>query len=373
MYFYSLFLYIPPLFKKHSGAHMATFFKPEKKIPVGILGATGSVGQKFVQLLADHPWFRIAALAASERSQGKRYGDVVNWIQSTPLPPHIAQMPIQATRPGLDVPVVFSALDAQVAEEIERSFAQAGYTVISNAKNHRFHPQVPLLIPEVNPDHLQALNAQPFNGGHIVTNPNCSTTGLVLALKPLADAFGLEKVHVVTMQALSGAGYPGVSSLDALDNVIPYIGGEEEKMESEPRKLLGFWNGQAFEELPLVISASCNRVPVLEGHLESVSVQLKSTATVSEIIEAWRTFKALPQEWALPMAPKYPIHYFEQPHLPQPRLQRDLEKGMAVSVGRLRSCAILDFKFTVLSHNTIRGAAGGAILNAELMVAKGLI
>ena len=352
---------------------MAKPLQIKEKIPVGILGATGSVGQKFVQLFSNHPWFEVVVLAASHRSAGKPYGKVVNWIQNTPLPDSIAKLTVQDTASELPVNVLFSALDAKVAQEVEQRFARQGKVVISNARNHRFHPQVPLLIPEVNPQHLATLEKQSFGGGKIVTNPNCSTTGMVVALKPLMDAFGIEKILVVTMQALSGAGYPGVSSLDALDNVIPYISGEEEKMEREPKKLLGQWDGQQFTEAPLVISASCNRVPVLEGHLESVSVKLSQKATAEEIKEVWRNFRALPQELNLPSAPKQPIHYFEDPKLPQPRLQRDLEKGMAVSVGRLRPCAILDYKFTVLSHNTIRGAAGGAILNAELMAAQGLI
>ncbi len=350
---------------------MQTKFEPKEKIAVGILGATGSVGQKFVQLLSNHPWFEVEVVAASHRSAGKRYRDAVNWVQSEPLPEAIANLPVHDSESDLPVKVLFSALDAGVAETVEQHFARKGHIIISNARNHRFHAQVPLLIPEVNPEHLKALESQAFNGGKIVTNPNCSTTGLVMALKPLMDAFGLEKVHVVTMQALSGAGYPGVSSLDALDNVIPYIAGEEEKMEREPKKLLGRWDGQRFQEAPLVISASCNRVPVLEGHLESVSVKLAEAADPEAIIEAWRNFKSLPQQWDLPSAPKQPIHYFPQEHWPQPRLHRNLEHGMAVSVGRLRSCPILDFKFTVLSHNTIRGAAGGAILNAELMAALG--
>ncbi len=343
------------------------------KIPVGILGATGSVGQKFVQLLSGHPWFEVKVLAASHRSAGKPYRDVVNWLQNTPLPDEIGNLIVQSANADLPVQVLFSALDAKVAETVEKTFADKGHIVISNARNHRFHPQVPLLIPEVNPDHLDALKTQPFGQGKIVTNPNCSTTGMVIALKPLMDAFGLEKIHVVTMQALSGAGYPGVSSLDALDNVIPYISGEEEKMEREPKKLLGRWDGEHFVEAPLTISASCNRVPVLEGHLESVSVKLAKPVNKEAVREAWLNFKSIPQKLNLPSAPSRPIHYFEQEHLPQPRLQRNLENGMAVSVGRLRSCAILDYKFTVLSHNTIRGAAGGAILNAELMVAKGMI
>ncbi len=346
---------------------------PEQKIPVGILGATGSVGQKFIELLTDHPWFEIVALAASQRSAGKPYGQVVKWIQNSPLNRKIGAMIIQPTVPVLPCKIVFSALDAEVAESIERDFAEADYLVISNARNHRFHPQVPLLIPEVNADHLKALGSQSFQKGKIVTNPNCSTMGLTLALKPLMQFFGLTRVHVVTMQALSGAGYPGVSSLQAIDNVIPFIRNEEEKLESEPKKILGSWDGSRFIEAPITISASCNRVPVLDGHLESVSVKLASEASIREIIQAWSTFKSIPQDLKLPSAPEFPIHYFEAEDMPQPRLLRNLEHGMAVSIGRLRPCSILDFKFSVLSHNTIRGAAGAAILNAELMVAKGYL
>ncbi|NOX89150.1 MAG: aspartate-semialdehyde dehydrogenase [Calditrichaeota bacterium] len=347
--------------------------KLQEKIPVAILGATGSVGQKFVELLANHPWFEIVALTASERSSGKKYRDVVNWIQSAPLDERIGSLVVRKTQPDLPCKIVFSALDAVVAEQFEQEFALSGYVVISNARNHRFHPSVPLLIPDVNPDHLAAIAKQPFDDGIIVTNPNCSTTGLVIALKPLADSFGIDKVHVVTMQALSGAGYPGVSSLQATDNVIPFIKSEEEKMESEPRKILGRWDGSRFIDADVIISASCNRVPVIDGHLESVSVKLNSACTINEIKEAWVSYRSAPQELKLPSAPKQPIHYFDQPDMPQPRLLRNLENGMAVSIGRLRPCPILDFKFTVLSHNTIRGAAGGAILNAELMAAKGYI
>ncbi len=349
---------------------MIETLRQKKKIPVAVLGATGSVGQKFIQLLDRHPWFEIAVLAASERSAGRPYGEAVNWVQESPMPGNIANMKVFASEPGFDVPLVFSALDAAAATGIEKAFAREGYMVISNARSYRQHPNVPLMIPEVNSDHLAALEHQPFGAGGIVTNPNCSTTGMVMALKPLHDLFGLEQVHVVTLQALSGAGYPGVSSLDALDNVVPFISGEEGKMESEPKKLLGRWNGQNFVEEELRISASCHRVPVLDGHMESISVKLKKKATEKQIIEAWESFRALPQELKLPTAPKQPLHYFSREHFPQPRIHRNLEKGMAVSIGRLRPCSLFDFKFSVLVHNTIRGAAGGAILNAEMLVAQ---
>lgn len=343
------------------------------KIAVGILGATGSVGQKFVQLLSGHPWFEVTALAASERSAGKTYREAVRWFLSTPIPEDIAQMKISECEPGLPCRIVFSGLDASVAGEIEERFARAGYIVVSNAKNHRWDDDVPLLVPEINPDHLALVKHQKFGNGVIVTNPNCSTTGLAMALKPLEDKFGLTRVMVVTMQALSGAGFPGVASLDIIDNVIPFISGEEEKVQSEPLKILGTLADGRIHNLELPISAHCNRVAVLDGHLECVSVSLAEPASEELIIEAWNSFSSEPQSFALPMAPAKPIRYFHEPNFPQPRLHRDLDKGMAVSIGRLRPCSILEWKFVLLSHNTVRGAAGGAILNAELMVKKGLV
>jgi len=343
------------------------------KISVGILGATGSVGQKFVQLLSGHPWFEITALAASERTAGKTYGEVVHWFQSTPIPEQIAAMKILECDPSLPCRIVFSGLDAAVAGEIEERFARAGYLVVSNAKNHRWDEDVPLLIPEINSDHLQLVKHQPYGKGAIVTNPNCSTTGLAMALKPLHDRFGLEKVLVVTLQALSGAGFPGVASLDITDNVIPLISGEEEKVQTEPLKILGKYENGKVRQQKFAISAHCNRVAVLDGHLECVSVGLVKPATSEELIESWNSFSSEPQQLELPTAPQQPIRYFHEPHFPQPRLHRNLDKGMAVSIGRLRACPLLDWKFVLLSHNTVRGAAGGAILNAELMVKKGLV
>jgi aspartate-semialdehyde dehydrogenase len=344
------------------------------KIPVGILGATGSVGQKFVELLADHPWFEITALAASERSAGKAYREAANWFQSSALPERIGDMTVSECVPTLPCRIVFSGLDASVAGEIEESFAKAGYVVVSNSKNHRWDADVPLLIPEVNPDHLDLVRKQAFSAtGMIVTNPNCSAVGLVMALKPLADAFGLEDVSVVTMQAISGAGYPGVASLDILDNVIPFIGGEEEKLEREPLRILGTVRDGQVDLASFRMSAQCNRVAVIDGHTECVAVRLKKKATFEEIVAAWRSFRSAPQELSLPMAPTTPIVYHDGEKFPQPKLHRNLDKGMAVSVGRLRPDSIFDWKFVVLSHNTIRGAAGGAILNAELMVARNLI
>jgi len=340
------------------------------KIKVGILGATGSVGQKFIEVLENHPWFEITALAASERSSNRPYREAVNWFMPTPIPSNIAQLPVQLCEPNLDCKIVFSGLDSNVAGEIETKFAQSGYIVISNSKNHRFDPDVPLLIPEVNSDHLELVKHQNYGKGLIITNPNCSTIGLVIALKPLIDNFGIEAVSVVTMQALSGAGYPGVSGLDCVDNVLPFISGEEAKIETEPLKILGNYEQGRINNIDIKISAQCNRVAVIDGHLECVSVKLKSKATPDEIIQVWQNFSGAPQRQNLPFAPHKPIHYFEENHFPQPKLHRNIDKGMAVSIGRLRECSIFDFKFVLLSHNTIRGATGGAILNAELMKAN---
>ena len=347
-------------------------YNPGSKIAVGVLGATGSVGQKFIQLLEKHPWFEVTEVVASERSAGKKYSEAANWFLPGEIPDTVANLIVKKLDSSLESKLLFSGLDAKVAGEAEERFAQAGHVVVSNSRNHRFDKDVPLLIPEVNPEHLQLLDSQKHDG-KIVTNPNCSTIGLIMALKPLLDSFGLEQLNVVTMQALSGAGIPGLASVTILENVIPHVGGEEEKMESEPLKILGrFSNGQ-IEELDLAISAQCNRVPVIDGHTESVQVKFKNKASKNEIIEAWKNFSAEPQKLKLPFAPLQPLHYFDQPDYPQPRLHRNLERGMAVSIGGLRECNLFDFKFTVLSHNTVRGAAGGAILCAELMHEKGMI
>jgi len=345
----------------------------KKKLRVGILGATGAVGQKFIQLLAHHPWFEIVELAASERSAGKKYGEAVQWFAPTPIPKAVTDLTIKPCVPKLNCDFVFSGLDAAVAGEIESAFAEAGYPVISNSRNHRFDPDVPLLIPEVNPDHLELIQYQRYKSGFIVTNPNCAALGLLMALKPIHDRWGLEKVSVVTFQAVSGAGYPGVASLDILDNVIPFIGGEEQKVETESLKILGKLVNGEVQLASIVFSAQCNRVPVVDGHLECVSVQLKEAATETDIVNGWQTFTAESQHLQLPSAPQQPIYYFDHEKYPQPKLHRDLENGMAVSTGRLRKCPVLDYKFVVLSHNTIRGAAGCAILNAELLVQKGYL
>jgi aspartate-semialdehyde dehydrogenase len=343
------------------------------KIPVGILGATGMVGQRFVELLVNHPWFEIVALTASEKSANKPYGQVVNWLMSTKLQDKIANLTVLPTLPNLPCALVFSSLDAAFAGDIEADFVKHGYTVVTNARNHRMNGQVPLLVPEINAEHLDLLKTQKlFNGtGKIVTNPNCSTIGLTLALKPLKDIFGIEEVSVVTMQAISGAGYPGVASLDILDNIIPFISGEEKKMETEPLKILGSFSNNKIINSDFKISAQCNRVSVSDGHTLCVSVKLKNKPTKNEMIEAFSNFKGLPQEYSLPSAPERPIHYFEEENYPQPKKHRNIDKGMATSIGRLRECSLADYKFTVLSHNTIRGAAGGAILNAELMAKTG--
>lgn len=346
----------------------------KNKIPVAILGATGSVGQKFVSLLINHPWFEIAALCASEKSAGQKYADLVPLRLAGPEFSRIAAMKVLPADPDLPCKLVFSALDASVAGKIESDFAGAGYIIVSNARNHRFSQDVPLLIPDVNPDHIDLVASQKYpDNGMIITNPNCSTTGLAMALKPLYDAFGIDAVHVVTMQAISGAGYPGLSAMDITENVIPFIGGEEEKMESEPLKILGRLDKDQVEPAKFAISASCNRVPVIDGHLESVAVKLTNKAEIEDLITAWNNYTSLPQQLKLPFAPVQPIHYLEGPNHPQPRIHRDLENGMAVSIGRLRHCPILDYKFTLLVHNTVRGAAGGAILNAELLTAKKMI
>lgn len=362
---------------------MSSDFHFRDKIPVVILGATGCVGQKFVEMLSVHPWFEIVALCASERSVGKAYGDVVNWLLPTPIPPQIAAMTVLSCALPLPVDgtIAFSGLDASIAGEVETAFAEAGYIVVSNSRNHRMDEDVPLVVAEVNPGHLELAKKQAFAKGKIITNPNCSVIGLTVALKPLIEAFGLEEVHVVTLQAISGAGYPGVASLDILDNVIPYIAGEEEKIETEPLKIFGTLEDLGIKKAAIPISAQCNRVPVTHGHMACVSVKLKKAATAEQIKGAWRSFQAEPQLLNLPTAPFHPIYYFDQVNYPQPKINSLLDKGMAVSIGRLGPQFLNEdvnephfgFKFTLLSHNTVRGAVGTALLNAELLVKKGWI
>lgn len=345
------------------------------RIPVAILGATGSVGQRFIQLLADHPWFRVHEVVASDRSAGKTYGAAADWRLESLVPDDIASLTVKSLGGELESKLLFSGLDSSVAGEAEDDYANRGCAVISNSRNHRMDADVPLLIPEVNADHLGAIEEQrKRRAGYIVTNPNCSVMGLAIALAPLERAFGVEAVHVTTMQAISGAGYAGVASYAILDNVIPYIGGgEEEKIEAEPRKILGAWSDNGFTDAPMTISAQVNRVPTIDGHLMTVSLKLRHKASVQDVRAALENFTGEPQTLNLPSAPKRPIHYLDAVDRPQPRLDRDRERGMAVSVGRLRACPILDVRFVGLVHNTIRGAAGAAILNAELLQARNLL
>ena len=347
-----------------------------KRLRVGILGATGTVGQKFIVLLQNHPWFEITALAASKESAGRTYEEAVagRWKQEVDIPEAIRKMTVfDASKPNLKCDFVFSGLDASVAQEIERDFAKAGYPVISNTKNYRQEPDVPLLVPEVNAGHIAIIPTQQARrkwSGYIVTNPNCVVVPLVMALKPVMDKWGIGKVLVTSMQAISGAGYPGVASLDILDNVIPQIGGEEPKVELEPLKLLGELRKTGFKFANIKISAHCNRVPTKDGHFLTISFSTRKPAKLSEIKRAIRSFKAEPQKLKLPSAPAQPLFYHEDGFRPQTRLDRDRGNGMTVSVGRLREDPILGFKMVVLGHNTIRGAAGVAILNAELLYKK---
>ena len=342
------------------------------QINVGILGATGMVGQQFIALLSRHPWFRVTWLGASERSAGKKYRDAAAWRLAVALPEAIANLEVQPASPAASAPqLVFSGLDSSVAGEIEGAFARAGHTIVSNSRNYRMEADVPLMIPEVNGEHLQLLKTQASRGwkGRIVTNPNCSTVVLSMALAPLRQ-FGLSKVTITTLQAISGAGYPGVASWDILGNVIPFIDGEEHKIETETRKILGCFTNGAVEPHPVVISAQTTRVPVHNGHTESVSVAFEHRPSEDDVINAWGSFQALE---GLPSAPTPPIVYVRERNRPQPALDADRGDGMTVTIGRLRTCPILDYKFIALGHNTIRGAAGVAILNAELMHREGLL
>jgi len=342
---------------------------------VGILGATGAVGQTFIRLLDDHPWFTVTAVAASARSAGQPYREAANWLSGAPIPEHVASLEVQRTEPdALDCDVVFSALDSSVAGEIERTFAGAGVPVVSNAKNYRLHDQVPLLIPEINPEHLALIDAQSWDGGgFIVTNPNCSTTGLICGLHPLMQSFDMEAVQVTMLQALSGAGYPGVPSLDAVGNVIPHIGGEEEKLATEPRKILGALDGDHIEPADLTLSAQCTRVPVRNGHLACASVRFRDDVDAEAVADTLRRFEAPAATGSLPSRPDPFVQVLDAPDAPQPQRHVKAGGGMTVSVGRVQDCPVNDVKFVLLSHNTVRGAAGGAILNAELLASEGYL
>jgi aspartate-semialdehyde dehydrogenase len=369
---------------RHASVTMAVPAPDGPKIRVGVLGCTGSVGQRFLQLLEDHPWFEIAALGASARSAGKPYAAAANWKQDTPIPPALAGMRVSECVPGAgafaaenDVRIVFSGLDAEFAGDIEDSFAHAGYAVFSNARNHRMDSDVPILIPPVNAEHLQVIPAQRkargYGTGFIVTNANCSTTAMAIGLKPIQDAFGIETIMVTTMQAISGAGYPGLSSMDMLDNVVPYIGGEEAKMESEPKKVLGAFQNGTFIAADINISAMCNRVHVLDGHTECISLKLRKPATAQGAIDAIRSFPSVTKSLGLPSAPAHDVIYHDAPDRPQPRMDRNVGKGFTVTVGRLRECSVFDLRLVLFGHNTIVGAAGGSILNAELCVKNDVI
>ena len=346
-----------------------------KKIEVGVLGATGMVGQEFISFLQNHPWFEMKWAGASERNTGKKYSDATSWRLDGVMPAGVGELTVEESKPGNAPRLLFSAMDASVATDIERAFAAAGHTVVSNSRNHRMEPDVPLLVPEANPDHLKLIPVQQRARGwkgQIVTNPNCSTAVLALALAPL-KRFGIARVIVTTMQAVSGAGYPGVPSLDIIGNVIPFIGGEEEKMQQETQKILGDYRGDRIEPLAARVSAHCNRVPVIDGHTETVSIELSSKPSREEILDALSSFTALPQERKLPSAPPHPVIFMEQPDRPQPRRDVERENGMTTFVGRLRPCPALDWKFVAMGHNTVRGAAGAAVLNAELMCSEGLL
>jgi len=346
------------------------------KLKVAILGATGAVGQRFVQLLERHPWFEVSALTGSDRSVGRRYGEICTWVLTGSIPPYARDMIVLPSEAGFDARLVFSALPSDQARDIEPAFAKAGHAICSNASPHRMWEDVPLLIPEVNPDHTRLIEVQQKNrgwSGFIVTNPNCTSTGLTIAFRALHDAFGIQRAFIVSMQAVSGAGYPGVASMDILDNVIPNIPGEEEKVESEPCKMLGKFNGQEIDFARMKLSAHTNRVPVMDGHLVVSSVEFTQAVSPEEAVRVMADFKAPEMVAGLPSAPKPVIIIREEADRPQPRRDRDEGNGMASVVGRVRADPLFHVKFANLSHNTIRGAAGGAILNGELLKAEGLL
>lgn len=348
---------------------------PPRQIEVGVLGATGMVGQHFVNFLRNHPIFKLTWVGASDRSAGKKYSEATSWRLAGAMPEATSGLTVEECKPGNAPQIVFSATDASVATEIEQAFATAGHTVVSNSRNHRMDADVPLLVPEINAGHLKILPLQKQTRGwkgQIVTNPNCSTIVLTMGLAPLKQ-FGIKRVVATTLQAISGAGYPGVPSMDINANVIPYIGSEEEKMQVETQKILGDYFPNELRPLAAQVSAHCNRVPVVDGHLVTVSVELANKPSQADLLNAIQTFRAVPQERNLPSAPPNPLIYMPQQDRPQPRRDAERENGMAVFVGRLRECPVFDYKFICLGHNTVRGAAGAAVLNAELMLSEGLI
>jgi len=347
----------------------------QTRIEVGILGATGMVGQHFVKFLQGNPWFDLKWLGASDRSSGKKYRDAMIWHLAGGTPDSVADLTVEESKPGNAPRLVFSAMDASVATEIERAFAEAGHVVVSNSRNHRMESDVPLLVPEINPDHLKLVPTQQRARGwkgQIVTNPNCSTIVLTMGLAPLKQ-FGITKVIATTLQAISGAGYPGVASMDITGNIIPFIGGEEEKMQQETQKIMGEFRGDHIEPLAAKVSAHCNRVPVVDGHTVTVSVEFSARPGMADLHHAFDTYTSLPQERQLPSAPPRPVIYMHEANRPQPRKDVERERGMAAFVGRLRPCPVLDYKFVALGHNTVRGAAGAAVLNAELMHSEGML
>lgn len=342
---------------------------------VGVLGATGMVGQNFARLLENHPWFELGWVGASDRSAGKRYREATQWRLDGDIPATAADLIVQECKPGNAPKLVFSSMDANVATEIEQAFAEAGHIVVSNSKNFRMEADVPLLIPEINPDHLALIPVQQKKrgwSGAIVTNPNCVVIPLAMALAPMKP-FGITRLILSSMQAASGAGYPGVPSLDILGNVIPFIGGEEPKVEVEPLKILGDLAGDQVVDLAARVSAHCNRVAVVDGHTLTVSVELREKPSLEQLMAAIEGFSGLPQQRQLPSAPPKPLLYLHEDNRPQPRRDRDRDGGMTITMGRLRPCPVFDWRFVTMGHNTIRGAAGAAILNAELMKSEGYL
>jgi aspartate-semialdehyde dehydrogenase len=347
-----------------------------KKLDVAVLGATGAVGQRFIQLLENHPWFQVAEVIGSERSAGKTYGQAVHWVLDGSPPSAVANLRIKALDDIFDSSLVFSALPKEAAETREVELAAAGHVVCTNASSNRMVEDVPLLLPEVNADHIGLVDVQRRNRGWttgaIIANSNCTTMPIVMALAPLKP-FGIEKIFVVSAQAVSGAGYPGVASLDTLDNIVPYVSGDEHKMETETLKMLGDLNGDTIQWMDSRVSATCNRVPVVDGHLVNISIELAEELTIEEIIDLWQNYRGVQPVPTLPSAPQQPLQYLPQIDRPQTRRDRNAGNGMATSIGRLRACPLLTYKFAALSHNTIRGAAGCSILNAELLAVQGYL